>query len=103
MVQFTENDIKAIKEVWENGGSYVISVDEADIPMDDEAKAYHGPNLETGFEMRPSTIIHSPKEAAEILARADGWTTVQVRTYQNGGVIIYRRLSPGQYESTIKR
>ncbi len=103
MVQFTDADIAGIKNVWANGGSYTMTVDEADIPMDDDAKRYHAKNLETGFEMRPSTIIHSPKEGAEILARADGWTTVQIRTYQHGGIIVYRRLPSGQYEAVIKQ
>ncbi|MBW8301626.1 MAG: hypothetical protein K0M60_18680 [Hydrogenophaga sp.] len=105
MVKFLEDESNVIRSVIDNGGVYTITIDASDIPMDARTEAFPGvaPNLETGFELPPSSIIHDPVMANEILAKIDTWGQIQVLVYKRGGKIFYKKLPDGRYEATIER
>ncbi|MDX0190329.1 hypothetical protein GOC18_24080 [Sinorhizobium meliloti] len=88
MASLTQSDRDAIRNVLTNGSSYTVTIAEADIPMNEESKEALAEQLNSGFEMRPSTIIYSDHEATQILARCDDWTAIQVMTYRAGGKIV---------------
>jgi hypothetical protein len=88
-----------------NGGTLTFTIDANDISPDNtfENLPLIKPYLYSGFELRPSSIIHEPQEAAQIYIHGDSWTRVVTIVYRNGGKIVYKKLSSGifQAECTI--
>ncbi|ENN83692.1 MULTISPECIES: hypothetical protein [Rhizobium] len=105
MAKFLEEEFNVIRSVIDNGGVYTITIDASDIPVDARTETFPGvaPNLETGFELPPSSIIHDPVVANEILTKIDTWGQIQVLVYKRGGKIFYKKLPDGRYEATIER
>ncbi len=103
MPRLTAADIDRIKEVLSNGGSFKLTIDAGDIPMDEATETSLGSKLHSGFELRPSTIIYSDSEAATILALGSDWTVVQVTAYRANGIIVYKKLLDGKYEADIRK
>ena len=84
-----------------NGGTLTFTIGASDIASDNafENFALIKPYLYTGFELRPSSIIHEPKEAVQIMVYGDSWTRVVTTVYRQGGKIIYRKLSNGDFQA----
>lgn len=84
-----------------NGGSLTFVIGASDIASDNafENFALIKPYLYTGFELRPSSIIHEPNEAAQIMVHGDPWARVVTTVYQQGGKIIYKKLSNGDFQA----
>lgn len=103
MIQLTVSDVDAIRDVINNGGTYVMTIDADDMAMSDDVVEALGDTIKSGFEMRPTTLIYDDASAIEILSLADGFTVVPVRVYRAGGNVIYKQLDDGRFETTIKR
>lgn len=103
MIQLTVSDVDAIRDVIDNGGTYVMTIDADDMNMSDDVVDALGNTIKTGFEMPPTSVIYDDASATEILARADGFTAITVRVYRAGGKIVYKRLDDGRFETTITR
>lgn len=101
MKQLTVTDVDAIRNVIDNGGTYVMTIDADDMEMSDDVVKALGDTIKTGFEMPPTSVIYDDASATEILARADGFTVVPVRVYRAGGKVIYKQLPNGSFETTI--
>lgn len=86
-----------------NGGTLVFEVDATDIDASENftLNPEIASRLDTGFELRPSPIIDSPEERAELLTLGEPWVRVIVFTYASGGSIIYRKLPNGRFEATV--
>jgi len=87
----------------EKGGTVSVEIDAEDISKNRsfEQSPLIKPYLMTGFELRPSTVIHDPKVAAEIYLYGDDWTKVITTVYRNGGSIIYKKLPNGRFQATM--
>lgn len=86
----------------ENGGQITFVIDSEDISNDSSFENFEPikPYLYSGFEIRPSTIIHDPEVAAQLLVYGDSWTKVTTFVYRNGGKIIYRkRKDTGKFQA----
>lgn len=84
-----------------NGGSLTFVIEAKDIDPSGSFENFEliKPYLYTGFELRPSSIIHEPKEAAQILVHGDSWTRVVTKVYRSGGTIIYKKLATGDFQA----
>lgn len=93
-MKFADEEFQSIKSVIDHGGFYEIEIDASEIPMTATEEAWEtvAPVLTTGFEMAPSTIIHDPGMANEILSNIDTWGQVVVLIYRRGGKITDRKL-----------
>ena len=58
--------------------------------------------LDSGFELRPSLIIHDDGSRAPLLLYGGSWTRVIVSAYANGGTIVYRRMADNLYEAAVR-
>lgn len=85
----------------ENGGNVVFTIDSSDISPDGSFENFPliKPYLYSGFELRPSTIIHAPQAAVDFCIHGDSWTKVITVVYRFGGKIIYKKLSNGQFQA----
>ncbi len=85
----------------DNGGSLTFVIGAQDIASDSSFENFEliTPYLHTGFELRPSSVIHEPKEAAQILVFGDSWTRIVTTVYRNGGKIIYKKLTNGDFQA----
>jgi len=91
------------RQFLEKGGTVSVEIDAEDVSKDPsfEQSPLIKPYLTTGFELRPSPVIHDPKVAAEIYLYGDDWTIVIATVYRNGGSIIYKKLSNGRFQATM--
>ncbi len=103
MKQLTNADVDAIRDVIDNGGTHIMTIDADDMRMSDDVVHALGDTIKTGFEMRPTSVIYDDASATEILAKAEGFTAVPVRVYRAGGKVIYKQLDDGSFETTITR
>lgn len=85
------------------GGTLTFQLDANDIEPGAgfEKSPLISPFLDTGFELKPTPIIESPPDAAQLLLHGESWVRVVVFTYRRGGSIVYRRISPGRYEAVV--
>lgn len=85
-----------------NGGSITFEIDPEDITQtrDFETNPSIQPKLTTGFELAPTTLIHSPELQAEIQVHGSQWDYILCRVYLTGGKVIYRQKPNGKYEAT---
>ncbi len=94
------------KKEWENfktnGGSITFEIDSTDISSTKEFENFPSikPNLTTGFELPPTTLIHTPELQALIQTRGSEWDFIMCRIYLAGGKVIYKRISTDKYEAT---
>lgn len=94
------------KAEWEsfkkNGGSIVFEIDADDVSSNAEFEKYPEiqSKLATGFELPPTTLIHSPELQALIGVHGSQWDYILCRVYIAGGKVIYRKLLSGKYEAT---
>ncbi len=104
-MKFTNQEFESIKSVIDHGGFYEIEIDSSEIPMTATEEAWEtiAPVLTTGFEMAPSTIIHEPLAASEILSNTGPWGQVVVLIYRRGGKVTYKKLPSGRYEARVER
>ncbi|MBC3830958.1 hypothetical protein H8K33_05525 [Undibacterium amnicola] len=89
------------KDFLTNGGTLTFTIDANDISPDNAFENFSliKPYLHTGFELRPSSIIHEPQEAAQIYVYGDSWTRVVTTVYRNGGKIVYKKLNSGVFQA----
>lgn len=82
-----------------NGGVLTFTIDSSDISSDNSFENFEliKPYLYTGFELRPSSVMHEPKEAAQLYVYGDTWTRVITFVYRNSGKIIYKKLPTGSF------
>lgn len=98
----------ALKDEWEsfknNGGKIVFEVDPEDIASDRgfETDASLRPNLATGFELAPTSLIDTPELQALIQTAGSEWSYIFMRIYLAGGKVIYRRLPSGKYSASCE-
>jgi len=104
-MKYADDELKVIRGVIEHGGIYTIEIDASEIPITEVEEAWDSiaPVLTSGFEMPPSTIIHDPVTANEILTKVDTWGQIVVLVYRSGGRIIYKKLQSGRFEATVCR
>ncbi|MBY3215943.1 hypothetical protein HFO21_16505 [Rhizobium laguerreae] len=104
-MKHAHEELQAILGVIEHGGIYTIEIDASEIPMTAVEEAWEdiAPVLTSGFEMPPSTVIHDPVAANEILTKVDTWGQIVVLVYRHGGRVIYRKRPSGRYEATVQR
>lgn len=90
---------------WENfkinGGLIKFEIDSTDISSTKDFETFPNiqPNLTTGFEIPPTTLIHSPELQALIQIGGTDWDYILCRVYLAGGKVIYRKLSDDKYEA----
>ena len=93
------------KKEWEdfkiNGGSITFEIDSTDISSTKEFENFPNikPKLTTGFEIPPTTLIHSPELQALIQISGSHWDHIMCRVYLAGGKVIYKKISPDKYEA----
>lgn len=89
------------KKFLENGGKITFLIDGSDISKKQEFEEFPTikPLLTTGFEIRPSTIIHSSDVYIDIMVHGDHWTRVSTFVYKHGGNIVYKKLEDGRYQA----
>lgn len=93
------------KQEWENfktkGGMIKFEIDSTDISSTKEFETFPSIqlNLTTGFEIPPTTLIHSPELQALIQTGGSEWDYILCRIYLAGGKVIYRKLPSEKYEA----
>ncbi|MBF7143266.1 MULTISPECIES: hypothetical protein [Pseudomonas] len=93
------------KQEWENfktkGGMIKFEIDSTDISSTKEFETFPSiqPNLKTGFEIPPTTLIHSPELQALIQTGGSEWDYILCRIYLAGGKVTYRKLDGEKYEA----
>lgn len=89
------------RDLLKRGGSLTFVIEAQDIASDNAFENYEviKPDLHSGFELPPTSIIHEPEDAAQILLLGDSWTRVIAAVYRNGGKIIYKKLTNGHFEA----
>ena len=85
-----------------NGGSISFEIDPEDIAStrDFESCPSIQPNLDTGFELPPTSLIDTPELQALIQVYGSQWDYILCRVYISGGHVIYKRMPNGKYEAT---
>jgi len=85
-----------------NGGSITFTVDSGDICSNREFETSPSikPNLRTGFELPPTSIINSPELQAQVQMHGSEWENILCHIYLAGGNVIYKQISTGKYEAT---
>lgn len=97
---------EAKKNEWENfkknGGSIAFEIDLKDISSTQEFEEYPSikPNLTTGFELPPTSLIDTPELQALIEVHGSEWDYILCRVYLAGGKVVYKKLANGRYEAT---
>lgn len=95
----------AKKVEWENfkknGGSISFEIDPEDISSTREFETFPSiqPNLQTGFELPPTSLIDTPELQALIQVHGSEWDYILCRIYLAGGNVIYKQLPSGKYEA----
>lgn len=93
------------KQEWENfkknGGSITFEIDSEDISSNTDFEKYQTiqPNLTTGFELPPTSLIDSPELQALIQIHGSQWDYILCRVYLSGGNVIYKKISNGKFEA----
>ncbi|MGN0921723.1 MAG: hypothetical protein ACI4NJ_08400 [Cellvibrio sp.] len=94
------------KQEWESfkisGGTITFEIDPEDISVTKDFETYPSiqPNLTTGFQLPPTTLINSPELQALIQIHGSQWDYILCRVYLSGGNVIYKKLNNGKYEAT---
>ena len=85
-----------------NGGAITFTVDSKDICSNREFETSPSiqPDLQTGFELPPTSLINSPELQAKIMEQGSEWDNILCHVYLAGGNVIYKQISPGKYEAT---
>ncbi|KQQ72389.1 hypothetical protein ASF70_12710 [Rhizobium sp. Leaf321] len=104
-MQFADEEFESIMGVIDNGGFYEIEIDASEIPMTAREEAWENiaPNLTTGFEMKPTSMIGELSAANDILTKIDTWGQIVVLIYRRGGKITYKKLPNGRYDARVER
>lgn len=84
------------------GGSITFEIDPEDISNPPDFEDYESikPRLDSGFELRPQTLIDTPELLALIQAHGSTWDYILCRVYLAGGSVIYKKLKSGKYAAT---
>lgn len=99
----TYSDAK--KNEWDDfkrrGGTIIFEIDSEDISSTKEFETFPAiqPNLKTGFELPPTSLIDTPELQALIQVRGSEWDYILCRIYLAGGNVIYKQLPNGKYEA----
>jgi hypothetical protein len=101
-VTYSDAKKKEFEEFQKNGGTIIFEIDAEDISesKDFETSPDIQPKLGSGFELPPSTIIHSAEAQAQVLVYGSPWTIMMTDVYRRGGRIIYKQKTSGKYEAT---
>ncbi len=97
---------EAKKSEWENfkknGGSIAFEIDSEDITGTQEFEEFPSikPNLTTGFELPPTSLINTPELQALIQVHGSEWDYILCRIYLAGGKVVYKKLPNGKYVAT---
>jgi len=85
-----------------NGGSITFEIDPTDISITREFESYPSiqPNLTTGFELPPTTLINLPELQASIQLHGSIWDYILCQVYNSGGNVIYKKMPNDKYEAT---
>ena len=85
----------------EKGGTIIFNIDASDISSDNTFENFTqtNPDLYTGFELIPSSIIDNPKEVVQIYMYGNTWTQIVTFVYRNGGEIIYKKIPSGNFQA----
>jgi hypothetical protein len=85
----------------QNGGEIIFEIDPTDISSDKEFEEFPSikPNLSTGFELPPTSLIDTPELQALIQVFGSGWDYILCRIYIAGGKVVYKKLPSGKYEA----
>jgi len=85
-----------------NGGSITFTITSEDICSNREFETSPSikPNLKTGFELPPTSLINSPELQTQIQAHGSEWDNILCHVYLAGGNVIYKQISIGKYEAT---
>lgn len=85
-----------------SGGSITFEIDREDISSTPDFENYESikPKLNSGFELRPTTLINTPELQALIQVHGATWDYILCRVYLAGGNVIYKKLPSGKYEAT---
>lgn len=96
---------KSKKEEFERfkneGGDIVFEIDGEDISSSREFESFPSikPNLKSGFELPPTSMIEAPELQALISVYGSAWDYILARVYLSKGKVIYRQLNNGKYEA----
>lgn len=87
----------------QDGGTLTLIVDKTEVGKSGEFERYPDlkDNLDSGFELPPTSLIYEPKARFDLLTNGDQWTRTTTAVYTSGGRIIYRRLPNGRYEAQL--
>jgi hypothetical protein len=85
-----------------NGGEITFEIDASDICSDIsfENNPLIKPNLEKGFELRPTSMIETPELQALIQIYGSQWDYISCRIYLAGGKVVYKKQNNGKYAAT---
>lgn len=86
------------------GGELRLTVNKSDIAKDRDFEKTPdiASKLRTGFELPPTPMAFIPAAIGQIIAYEDEWARVSVLIYNAGGRIIFREVSPEQYEAKLE-
>lgn len=83
------------------GGDIIFEIDAEDISSGREFESFPSikPNLKTGFELPPTSMIEDPELQVLISVYGSAWGCIFARVYLSKGKVIYRQLDNGKYEA----
>lgn len=89
------------QDFFTNGGNVTYNIESNDISDNADFENFETikPNLKTGFELPPSSVIHSLESQVEIIRYGTEWTKIVARVYRNDGKIIYKKLDNGSFQA----
>ncbi|EGR0096971.1 hypothetical protein QX226_22740 [Vibrio vulnificus] len=100
-VTVTENK----KQEWDTfvskGGNIEFEIDSSDISSNLEFETYPSisPNLESGFELPPTSMISTTELQAQIMLYGSDWDQILAFVYLHGGKVIYKKVAGGKYKA----
>ncbi|WP_421832546.1 hypothetical protein [Limnobacter sp.] len=100
-ITYSDNKKQQWEDFKKSGGSITFEIDAEDVSStnDFETNPEIQSKLATGFELPPTTLIHSPGLQALIQVHGSQWDYILCRVYLAGGKVVYRKLPSGKYEA----
>lgn len=101
-VTYSDAKKREFEDFQKNGGTIIFEIDAEDISdsKDFEISPEIQAKLGSGFELPPTTMIHTAELQAQVLLYGSPWTVMMTDVYRRGGRIIYRQKATGKYEAT---
>ncbi len=100
-ITYSEEKMSEWENFKKNGGAITFEIDPTDISSTQEFEEFPSikPNLSTGFELPPTSLINAPELQALIQGHGSEWDHILCRIYLAGGKVVYKKLPSGKYEA----